>query len=404
MGPRPIDSSPTSAGPRARSIVGTTTLVAAVIVLIALVVAAVVVIRGHWMRANPRHRHRARNGPRPLSPLFRPASATVRSHSVPETTVLRLQNAGPRLYPFPMFRRLRPRQPAHRGMCTRPSLPASKEFRSADGLTSSSCRGQRTVLNQDPEEVASSGAVRIKLGKPCHRTANARWALSLPSRKGIPNRRSPPPTREIAGRPGSEWWQVQAAANGIVEPADPIMVGDVPVTNADRVPPSLLHQPRLPPGRPCRSRRRRSGRRAPTPPPRRKHGRLREPPPSSSSAVSPGESSRPSPRAAKGPATPRAVPCPLTAGISARRQAERVDHVGVQRCRAGWRAPGRRLVGFPSEREARRSRSGRPLGPGRPPVSPIWKSSPSGPQTSSSRNVPRPRPSTRRTSSPTRCP
>ncbi len=45
--PRPIDASPTSARPRARSIVGTTTLVAAVIVLVALVVAAVVVIRGH---------------------------------------------------------------------------------------------------------------------------------------------------------------------------------------------------------------------------------------------------------------------------------------------------------------------------------------------------------------------
>ncbi len=101
-------------------------------------------------------------------------------------------------------------------------------------------------------------------------------------------------------------------------------------------------------------------------------------------------------------ATPRALEWPLAAGISARRQASvkegSTDSGGLEnvRCSIGGTSPAPIPdMSGPMTRDTRWSSAA---------GSPMWKSAPRGPATSSAKKVPRLLPEIRRTTSPTKKP
>ena len=130
-------------------------------------------------------------------------------------------------------------------------------------------------------------------------------------------------------------------------------------------------------------------------------GPIAAPPATAAGTGAPAVASTPSPTCSS--ATERASPKPLAAGICARRQATLFLSTDPY--------PRSRRRG-PRLRRARSRRSPRPATAagsrarpgGRARRAPMWKSAPSGPATSSAKNVPRLRPVIRRTTSPTRNP
>ena len=119
-----------------------------------------------------------------------------------------------------------------------------------------------------------------------------------------------------------------------------------------------------------------------------------------------GDKRSPRSNTAYRPAIARAVPCPLIAGISAPRQAGLFTT--SPSCPPGGLAIARRYSSGLPFSFSRRNESSRPVRSTTrrwvAVFSPIAKSRSSGPETSSRKNPPSERPSTRRTSSPTRCP